>query len=210
MTQCWCVRVDAAGKKSPPQLEEVLRPVFLSDPEHNSDSSCVWVVILLNAKIFLNAMTIHYLFLFGSLLEVLLSIWITWYVSCDFQPCKDFGVHLTRHLAVACTECRDKQGGLQSCPNARHLDLTYTHISTLLLLVARVLCYDEEGTKFGLPFLFQSYTWEAECMRFSERTFLFREYGPCKLYAFSTIYTHRYVYIYKMSVYMCLCVCVFV
>lgn len=74
MTQCWCVRVDAAGKKSPPQQEEVLRPAFLSDPEQNSDSSCVWVVVLLNAKIFLNAMTIHYLFLLGNLLEVLLSI----------------------------------------------------------------------------------------------------------------------------------------
>lgn len=155
MTQCWCVRVDAAGKKSPPQQEEVLRPVFLSEPEQNSDSSCVWVVILLNAKIFLNAMTIHYLFLFGSLLEVLLSIWITWYVSCDFQPCKDFGVHLKRHLAVACTECRDKEGGLQSCPNARHLDLTYTHISTLLLLVARVLWWgrNKVWTPISVPIL---------------------------------------------------------
>ena len=56
---------------SPPQQEEVLRPTFLTHPEQNSDSSCVWVVVLLNANIFLNAVAIHCLFLPGSLLEAL-------------------------------------------------------------------------------------------------------------------------------------------
>lgn len=76
-----------------------------------------------------------------------------------------------------------------------------THVFTLLLLVACVLCYSEDRTKGGLPFLF----WEAECMR----TFLFRGRWPCKGDAFSP-YTHRYVYLYIHTGSAGSCVCVYV
>lgn len=153
-------------------------------------------------------MTIHCLFLPGSLLEVLLSIWITWYEFCDFEPCKDFGVHLKRHLAVAGTECRDKEGSLQSCPDARNPDLTGTptslhfcfwlHVSYVMMRKEQSLdshfCSDatpgrQNAWGFVRGLSCSENTGLVNCMNFLP-------------------YIHTYMYINKMSV--CICVCVHV
>lgn len=63
--------VSPAGRKPPPQQEEILRPTFLSHLEQNSDAACAWVVVLLNAVIFLQCNDYSLSFSAWSLPEVL-------------------------------------------------------------------------------------------------------------------------------------------
>lgn len=88
-------------------------------------------------------------FLPGSLLEVIVSVWITWCVSWDFGSCKDFGVHFRIHLAAAGAECRAEEGGLQGSPDARILSLPET--TTLHLCFWLNVSCDENEQRWDTP-----------------------------------------------------------
>lgn len=181
----------AAGRKSPPQQEEVLRPNL-----SKSSWAELWCFLCLGCGSlkcsYFPSMQWLFIALFCLGASQKSSIWII----CILWLSVVTRFWCTLEKALGSTWYRVQGQGrrpaeLSRCNKSR--SVRNTHFATLLLLVACVIWWGRN--KVWIPFLFLSYTWEAECVRCCVRTFLFREYWSWKLSALSTIFTHICIYI---------------